>query len=282
MKNQIKYILCILLAIVSGSCRDEEKNPLPDFVRSSVPVFIQGDTDTGFINFLDYQASHLSFDVERLGSEEIARVDVHITFNNSQTGESEEIEYAQVSSFPQQFEFTFNELLALFGPNVVTEDTLSLGDSFQVWGNALLADGRYLDGGYSPSVVANDPVILTYNVACASDLAGVYDLTRISGTSTASVLPNQTIIQRGQGYYELPDITMEFFPDTPVRYRFTDFCGNLVADPESEDYGGQVVVFFNSATVDQTTGVITIDLEYVGTSCCGLLGNKLKFIATPK
>ena len=283
MKNQIRYILCIFLVTIAGSCRDEDLNPLPDYVRSAVPVFLQGDNDTGFINYLDFEDSHVAFNVERLGREEITRVDVYLTFNNRQTGVSKTLEYAQVSAFPQEYSFTFDELIAFFPEEVLTRDTLSLGDSFQVTGNALLADGRYLDGGYSPNVVANDPVILTYNVACASNLAGVYDFVKVSGSGTKTTLLNQTIIQRGQGYYELPDVTMEFFADTPVKYRFTDICGTLIPDPESEDFGDQVVAQFNAGThVDMVTGVITFDIEYVGESCCGLLGQKVLFIATPK
>lgn len=76
---------------------------------------------------------------------------------------------------------------------------------------------------------------------------------------------------------------MEFFAGTPVKYRFTDICGTLIPDPESEEFGAQVVVQFNADTkVDETTGIITFDVEYVGTSCCGFLGQKMVFTATPK
>src|SRR5687767_15671413 len=129
MKNQRRYILLLLLVVFIGSCQDEEKNPLPDFTRSAIPVFLQGDSDTGFINYLDFQASNIAFDVERLGREDIAQVDLWLTFNNNQTGESETIEHTTVGSFPQTFNFSFDELLALFPPEVVTADTLSLGDS---------------------------------------------------------------------------------------------------------------------------------------------------------
>ena len=283
MKNQLKYTAFLMLVLLVPSCRDEEKYPIPDITRGAIPVFVQDDNDTGFINFLDFDASRLAFDVDRLGSEEVASVDVWLTFNNSQTGESETISYKTVSAFPEKVTFSFDELLALFPPQVVTEDTLSLGDSFVVGGFAMLADGRYLDGGYSPSVVANHPVYVTYNVACASDLGGVYDFTRISGTSTATTLLNQTIVERAPGYYEVPDITMEYFAGTPVKYRFTDICGTLYPDDESVDYGAQVVVQLNAGTnVDMVTGEITFDVEYIAPSCCGLLGKKVMFKATPK
>lgn len=283
MKKLIQITYCVLLILTIGSCRDDDKYPIPDITRSSIPVFLQGDADTGFINFLDVESSNLAFDVDRLGTEGVTSIDVWIQYNNSETGETETISYTTVSNFPQAVNLSLDQLIALFAPEVVTKDSLSLGDSFVVGGNLRLADGRYLEGGYSPSVVANHPVYLTYNVACASDLAGVYDFTKISGAGTKTTLLNQTIVQRGQGYYELPDISMEFFDATPIKYRFTDICGNLIPDDESEEFGSQVVVKFNANTkVDPVTGVITFDIEYVGTSCCGLLGQKTVFTATPK
>jgi hypothetical protein len=285
MKNQIGYIAFILFAVFTGSCEDEEKYPLPDITRGSIPVFQQGDTDTGFINFMDFDASNLSFNVDRQGVEDVASVDVWITFNNAETGQSETIDYNTVNSFPQEFNLTFDQLISLFPTEVVTQDTLGLGDSFVVGGNVQLADGRYLDGGYSPSVVANDPVYLTYNVACLSELAGTYDLTLISGTNgEASSLANQTIAEVSPGYYEISDATMDIFgPDFPVKYRFTDICSNLTADGASVDFGTQIKVRFNpGTTVDPVTGVITFHIEYVSPSCCGLLGIKTVFKATPK
>lgn len=285
MKNQIRYTATLLLALLIGSCEDEEKFPVPDFTRSSIPVFAQGETDTGFINYLDLPSTTLSFNVDRTGMEEVTSIDVMVTFNNNETGESESVMHSTVPSFPQTINLTFSELLSLFPTDVVTSDTLSLGDSFIVGGNVLLADGRYLEGGYSPSVVANESVYLTYNVACASALAGTYDLTLISGTNgEASSLTNQTITTIAPGYYEISDMTMDIFgPGFPIKYRFTDICGNLTADGASVDFGTQIKIRLNAGTiVDDATGEITFDIEYISPSCCGLLGIKTVFKATPK
>lgn len=285
MRNQLRYIVVALAAIIMSSCTDDEKNPIPDFTRSSIPVFFQGDNDTGFIDFMDLNRSALSFDVDKRGLEEVSSIDVYVTYNNSETGKSETVEYATISTLPQSVNLSFAELIDLFPDEVVTADTLSLGDSFVVGGNVLLADGRYLSGGYSTSVAANDPVLLTYNVACASALAGAYDLTLISGNSgEVSSLPNQTITEISPGFYELSDATMDLFgPDFPVKYRFTDICGNLTAAPESVDFGKSVVMKFNPGTqVDPVTGEITFSIEYIAPSCCGLTGIKTVFKATPK
>lgn len=285
MKDRIKYIACIAVAIFLGSCRDEEKNPIPDFTSSSIPVFLQKDTDSGFINFLSPEESRLEFDVDRLGTQGVSSIDVWVTYNNSETGESEKVTHSTVTSFPGSISLTVDDLIALFPAEVVTKETLSLGDSFVFGGNVLLEDGRYLVGGYSPSVVANDPVYITYNVACASDLAGTYDLTLISGNNgEASSLSNITITQVSPGYYEIADATMDIFgPDFPIAYRFTDICGALTADDGSVDFGSQVTIKFNPGTiVDPATGEITFSIEYISPSCCGLTGIKTVYKATPK
>jgi hypothetical protein len=285
MKNQIRYIACILSAVLIASCTDEEKYPLPEFTRGSVPVFTPGEADTGFINFLDFNESNISFAVTTDGMEAVTSVDVLVTFNNAQTGQSETITYNTVTSFPETVSLSFDELIGLFEPEVVTADTLGLGDSFVVGGNVLLADGRYLEGGYSPSVVANQSVFLIYNVACTSDLAGTYDLTLVSGTNgEAASLTDQTITEVSPGYYEISDATMDIFgPDFPVKMRFTDICGNLTADVGSVDYGTQITMKFNpDTTVDPVTGEITFSIEYIAPSCCGLGGIKTIFKATPK
>lgn len=275
----------MMLAIFMASCVDDEKYPIPEFTRSAIPVFLQGDTDTGFINFMDLPATTLSFNVDRLGTENVSSIDVVVTFNNSETGESETVTLSTVTSFPQEINLTIDQLIGLFPTHVVTADTLSLGDSFVVGGNVLLSDGRYLDGGYSPSVVANDPVYLTYNVACESSLAGTYDFTLISGNSgEASALNGQTLTTIAPGYYEVSDMTMDIFgPDFPIKYRFTDICGTFVPDAASVDYGSLVTIKFNPGTVvDQATGEIIFSIEYIAPSCCGLEGIKTVFKAIPK
>lgn len=285
MKNQLKYIALFMAAIFAGSCTDEEKNPIPDFTRSSIPVFLQGEDDTGFVDFMDLNRTALSFSVDKRGSVDVTHVDVLITFNNTETGESETVQYAKVTTLPQDVSLTFAQLIDLFPDEVVTADTLSLGDSFVVEGNMMLADGRYLTGGYSTSVAANDPVTLTYNVACASDLAGTYDLTLISGDNgEATSLPNQTITEISPGVYEISDLTMDIFgPDFPIKYQFTDICGNLIAEDESVDFGSQISIKFNPGTaIDPATGEITFSIEYNSVSCCGLAGIKTVFKATPK
>ncbi len=283
----ICYLTSIAIALIAWSCRDEDTYPIPDITRSSIPVFQQKDSDTGFIDIYNLDDSFVSFDVDRLGSEEVKDIDVWVQFNNSQTGKSVVAEYVTISAFPSsRFDLNIDDIIALFPEEDVTRDTISIGDSFIIGGNVRLSDGRYLSGGFSPSVAANHAVTLTYPVTCSSDLSGTYDLTLVSGDSGEDTfIPDQTIVEISPGYYEISEITMDLFQDQipGVKYRFRELCGAITADAEAKDYGSLIVVRFNAGSgVDEATGVITFVVEYVAPSCCGLPGIKTTFIATPK
>lgn len=282
MKHKIKYILPAIAAVlISTSCVDEDKQRFNDFQKGSIPVFVQRDADTGFIDLSDFNSSLIDFSLATEGEADVSGVDIIITYNNSVTRTSSTTTYATLNSFPVDVSITFDQLISAFPASVVTADSLDLGDSFVIGGNVLTADGRYLDGGYSPSVLANRPVLLTYNVACASDLAGTYDFTLISGVEgEAESMPNQTIVQRASGYYEISDISMALFGATAIKYRFTDICGTLTADPESVEFA--VNVSLSGSSIDPETGAITFRVEYVNPSCCGLPGIVTIFKATPK
>jgi hypothetical protein len=285
MKSKIKYFILITFCVlVISSCEDKDKMLFSDFEVGAIPLFTQGPDDTGYIDLIDFSQSNIAFSLAKEGLAEVSSIDVVITYNNSVTGESDEIIYSNVTTLPVDMNITFDDLIAAFNPEVVTKDSLDLGDSFVIGGYMKMADGRYLNGGYSPSVFQK-PVLLTYNVACASDLAGSYDFALISGDNgEVSTLADQTIVQQAAGYYEISDMTMDIFgPDFPVKYRFTDICGNLTADAGSVDYGTQIAVRLNPGTIiDPVTGVITFEIEYVSPSCCGLQGIVTVFKATPK
>lgn len=284
MKLQFKYILPAIAALlISVSCEDDDKKPFTDFQKGAIPLFAQGDDDTGFIDLTDFNSSKIAFSLATEGEVDVQSVDVILTYNNSVTGESTNAKYSTITTLPADISISFDQLMSAFPDEVVTSDSLDLGDSFNVNGFVTTADGRYLEGGYSPSVLANKPVLLTYNVACASDLAGTYDLELISGDNgELDEQLNQTIVQRAVGYYEISDISMDIFGDTPIKYRFTDICGSLTADPESIDYGDQVVVSLTGSSIDTETGVITFRVEYINPSCCGLAGIVTTFKATPR
>lgn len=180
MKNKRNYIFALVLIIVTiSSCRDDSKNPYPQLKQGTVPIFTPANDDTGLINFLDLQGgTKLSFSLDKSGAAPVTDMDIILIFNNAETNKSDTATYTTTSTFPSSFSIDIDHLLSAFPSDVVTIDTLSIGDSFNVTANVLLKDGTYLDGGFSPSVVSTQPVILTYSVGCPSNIP--------EGTYTAS------------------------------------------------------------------------------------------------
>lgn len=241
MKN-IKYILPAAAALlISVSCEDDAKKPFDKFEKGAIPLFVQGDDDTGFIDLTDFNSSKMSFEVSTEGETDVASMDVVITYNNSVTGVSTNATYATLTTFPSNVAIGFDQLVAAFPSNVLTADTLDVGDSFTINGFVTTGDGRYLDGGYSPSVLANKPVLLNYNVACASDLGGTYDYSTTvlalgAGGNAAACSGANTgtgeLEDRGGGVYDVSDITFGVFAcaygdDPATGATLNDVCGDI-------------------------------------------------------
>ncbi|HTF21708.1 MAG TPA: hypothetical protein VK658_26700 [Chryseolinea sp.] len=240
--KQIKYILPAAAALlISVSCEDDAKKPFDNFQQGAIPLFVQGDDDTGFIDLTNFDNSRISFALATEGEVDVSSVDVMITYNNSITGESTDAKYATLTAFPAQVDIGFSELVNAFPKEVLTADSLDVGDSFTVNGYVLTGDGRYLDGGYSPSVVANKTVFLNYNVACASDLGGTYDYSTTvivlgAGGNAAACAGTNTgageLEDDGGGVYAVSDVTFGVFDcaygDTPaVGAVLNDVCGDI-------------------------------------------------------
>jgi len=172
MKNKLNYIFAILLVVVTvSSCRDDSKSPYPSLKQGTVPIFTPASDDTGLINFLDLHAgTKISFSIDKSGAAPVADMDIILIYNNAQTNQSDTVTYTTTSTFPSSFSIDIDHLLAPFPSDVVTIDSLSIGDSFNITANVLLKDGTYLDGGFSPSEISIQPVILTYNVGCPSNI----------------------------------------------------------------------------------------------------------------
>lgn len=180
MKNKLNHIVTILLVLLAvSSCRDDSKSPYPNLKQGSIPIFTPASDDTGLINFLDlHDGTKISFSLDKSGSAPVSDMDIILIFNNSETNQSDTATYTTTSTFPSSFSLDIDHLVAAFPPDVLTIDTLSIGDSFNVTANVLLTDGTYLDGGFSASVVSTQAVILTYSVGCPSNIP--------DGTYTAS------------------------------------------------------------------------------------------------
>jgi len=179
MKNKLKYILSfVLTATAMTACRDDSKSPYPTVSQGAIPLFTQNTDDSGIINYLSPGDTKMSFAVDKSGLAPVTDIDVILIYSNNVAGTSDTIVYKTVSEFPSSISIDKDQLLGAFPSDVLTIDTLSIGDSFVIGGNVLLKDGTYLNGGYSPSIFSKQPVNLLYSVGCPSAIP--------EGTYTAS------------------------------------------------------------------------------------------------
>lgn len=268
MKYKINYIaLAVLGMLLTFSCEDKDKQLFDDFQQGSIPLFAQEDDDSGLVNFLDPDQTMLSFNVTTEGLSPVSSVDVLVTYNNSETGASETITYTNVTTFPATVKITLSELLAAFDTDVVTQDTLSLGDNFIIGGAMKMVDGRYLDGGYSPSVFSKRPVTLTYTVSCPSSIpVGKWEIHVESSDATYTV----NLTRVGGGTYTIDNFNFDYdlnfyggFNDLAGAATFVDICNDLTLNGVEPNYGiswrGSGVYDPGAQTL--TFGEIT-DVEY--------------------
>jgi hypothetical protein len=265
----------LALIIAVSACQDDSKEPLPHYVRTAIPVFEINDDDSGFVNFLDPSTTNVSLQLSKEGLADVNSIDVLITYNNSVTGSSETVIYSTVTTLPATVSITQAQLMAAFKPEVLTQDSLSIGDSFVIGGAVRLTNGMYLNGGYSTSVFTDHPVTITYNVSCASNIPlGAY--TAVSNAMSTDACPptnplngfsyDVTLSASGTGSYRVSDffagVYKNFYGacygytiETPES--FTDVCNDLSFSFE-DGFGAAVE---GTGTYDPVTGKITYTWE---------------------
>jgi hypothetical protein len=270
MNNKKFWILSLTLALCFAACVDEDEKLFDDFERGAIPLFAVKDDDTGFINLIDVNETKLSFSVTKRGLAEVSSIDITVTYNNSETGSAETAVYTSVTSYPSDLTITVGELLQAFSPSVVTADSLSLGDSFVIGGAMRMTDGRYLDGGYSPSIFSKQTVTLTYNVACPSDLGGTLNYSTTVFTAGAGgnaaacaggVSGEVEFEDIGGGRYNVSDITFGQYDcawnDSPATgVVLSDICGNLTLTG-TDQYG----LVYSISIVSNNGTELVIDWE---------------------
>jgi hypothetical protein len=274
--NKIKKILFLLVMFTMVmACKDESKDPVPDYFRSAIPLFERNTDDSGIINLLEPAQTKVSFTLNKEGLAAVKNIDVLITFNNSISGESETVVFSTEASFPSSIVITQAQLIEAFEPEFLTQDTLSIGDSFVIGGAVRLENGTYLNGGYSTSVFTDHPVTITYNVSCTSSIAaGAYTaVTTASSTDDCPVVNpivgashDVTITANGAGVYRVSEFFAGAYKsfygacygytfNTPAN--FTDVCNNLSFSFE-DGFGAAVE---GTGTYDPGTGIITYTWE---------------------
>jgi len=268
MKYRIKYIaLMVLGTLLAFSCGDKDKQLFDDFEQGSIPLFAQEADDSGLVNYLDPNTTQLSFNVTTEGLSQVNSVDVLMTYNNSETGTSETVVYSNVTSFPATVKISLAELLGAFDPHVLTQDSLSLGDTFVVGGAMKMADGRYLNGGYSPSVFSKRPVTLTYTVSCPSNIpVGKWEVQVASSGETYTV----NLTKVGGGTYQIDNFNLDYdldfyggFNDLGAAATFVDICNDLTLNGVEPNYN---ISWRGSGVYDPVAQTITFgeitDVEY--------------------
>jgi len=270
MNNKIFWIFTLTVLCIAA-CVDEDKKPFTDFKKGAIPLFTKNTDDSGFVNYSDLNASNLSFTVDKEGLAKVTSIDVTITYNNIETGKSETAVLTSVTAFPSTVKIGKTELINAFPTSVLTEDSISVGDSFTIAGNVKLEDGTYLNGGYSPSIFSKKPVSLNYSVSCVSAIpAGSYKaVSTASSTDGCPPQPNLTdfpydvvLTANGSGSYTVSDIFagvyMNWYGDcygytTETAEGFNDVCGQLSIS-FIDGFGAGVT---GSGTYDPSTGKIT-------------------------
>jgi hypothetical protein len=273
-------VLIAGLFLVS-SCRDEDAVRMPDIARGALPVLTNvGD---GFINLLDVDATNIHFTVDLREYGNVQSADLLVIYTDFSTGERHTAVVREFQEWPINVTLSVDEVLGNFSSSVVTKESLDLGDNFEFSVRLNMADGSVYDR-YSPDLRGNtNRVYLSFSVACPSDLAGNY---RVDVNTSVSNMYNLTtmnvqIREISPGYYQISDITTNLF-GFDIGYRFRDICNQIIPDAGSVDFPTQVLLQdVGQSMVDDETGAITFDLVYSASSCCGIAGGRLRFVATP-
>ncbi|MFD1161813.1 hypothetical protein [Hwangdonia seohaensis] len=189
-------------------------------------------------------------------------------------------------TLPGDFSLSTNDIYAAF-TELNNIDDFQLGDVLTISTRFTMPDGRVLsllnnDGTDNTGTTLSNSKLVTikisYPVSCPTMLEGNYISTVIS--SNLPIAGNfrspqpVTITQPAAGTYNLSDGTADIFgPDFPIGLEFTDVCGVITVTEKSLSFPGQVDFAQGPGTnLDPDTGIITLDLTYTATSCCGLAG----------
>lgn len=292
-KLRIIYLTVVAVSVLLA-CDNEDR--VEDLVDEGAMVFISPENDdTGLVNFLNPDNSRLHFTVSMVDEQgrdlefaPVETIEMTVTYTNASEGTTHKQLLESLATWPRTFDLTVNDLVDLFPDEVLTRETLGLGDSFFITADFRMQDGRFLSG-WSPALLDNSAasiyrVFVNYPVACPSDLAGTYLAECISCPNGEVASQTVTISEVSPGLYTLSDATMSLFgAATPVAYNFTDICNQISIAAASRDFGSQVALEAKAGTnYNPDTGVITMDLSYASVSCCGLPGLEVSYTLTPQ
>jgi hypothetical protein len=252
MKNKFLLALILVTAFVFNGCDDDED---PSGVRGHVTASVSN-VSPAFFDLLTLEDSYIKFtvDLKEEDRDKINEVFIEASYN----GKKEKTEYSKVTNFPTDFTVTAVDLANKLGINF---DDLSLGDFFTLEVVVEEKDGKQY----------RSKAFVMPNIACASDLAGVYTLeaTGVGGGGldlaepwTSSIETAKIESKDGGVTYTiepaLGGIMVDFYSDygaTTVVGEFQDICGSI-KNPVAYDGWNDIVTY--SGSIDSETGVISI------------------------
>ena len=274
MNSLYKFILAVIAGtIVFSACTDDERVKIPDFENGAIPYFIKDPTLLTFIDLVNFNNTVLRFSVDftdtttnadkksdvNLEFSDVDRIDVLLAYRNGSQSNLPKENIAMIGTtteWPVVLELVADDIKSAFPSEIFTEDSLKLGDVFQVAVDIYLNDGRVLEGfvpgsdggmifAYSPSLQGNlNSTTLTYAVSCPSDLASstVYNVS-CEVKTTCCGLPTgvytgttATVTDLGEGDYEISDFMANYLTtagipagDEPIIV--TDVCNIINVNP---------------------------------------------------
>ncbi|WP_242202809.1 hypothetical protein [Aestuariivivens insulae] len=295
MKN-FKYLFLILtITIFSISCDDDGGTSVRILEDGIVPNMQLGNDSAVLFDLTKINAGsnvEVSFSADVAQGEPVA-TDIMGYYTTASGGVYNATLFSNVS-LPSNFTISINDVVSAFSELTSVND-VQLGDALAVTTRFTRSDGTVLDiinPNGSSNVnqnITNSGLytsVLNFPVSCPTMLEGNYTSTVIASnldiaTNFRSPQP-VTITQPSSGTYLLSDGTADIFgPDFPIGLNFTDVCGTITVLSPSVDFPGLVDYIDHGSSLDQDTGVITLDLEYTSGSCCGLPGIKWTLELTP-
>lgn len=280
-------LFAVIAMTMSVSCEDDGGSSVIPLQEGAVPSMVKsasGETIIDLIKLNNNEPVTLEFSAEvaQGNPESTDIVGIYTTVD----GDVYNTILSSNVTLPQDFTLTVDDVVAAFSELGSTAD-IQLGDVLSVTTRFTLSDGTVLDivstdgvtGGTGTNLATTVlfTTVINYPVSCPTSLEGNYTGTVIATNQPAGtfISPQQiTITQPAAGTYVLSDGTAGLFgAATPIGLQFTDVCGTLTVATPSTNFGGQVdFVQGDGTNLNPDTGVITLDLGFTATSCCGLPG----------
>ncbi len=286
MKNLKNILLMFCAFSLVFSCDNDGGTSNIELTEVAIPNLAKtanSETIINLNNLTSGQSVALDFNVEiAQGQGNFSSVDI-VGFYETADGQIYNAVLEADAQLPAQYTLTEADIVNAF-TELNTVDDIKLADVLSITARFTLNNGLVFDiidedGSRGTGTNIQNNVlfnaIITYPVSCPTALEGDYT-SNVIATNDSSLVTTKpvTITQTSAGTYALSDGSAEVFAGTLIALQFTDVCGTISVDSPSISFPGQADFIDNGSSLDPETGIITLDLEYTASSCCGLPGIK--------